>query len=501
MPPATLLGVEHEYQLDPVHGPIDFRQLIHTLDIEGARLDPGDVHAYRLRFGAVLTADGVTAEVATPPVPLTANCADTLIDLQQAGLRELERVLPADTPIFGYSTHISVSVPDELNDKLCALYARTFGPALIFQFHSIQTEGIYIRPRPGRIEFCGNYLSDDRLRSAVTFAGASVEACLASLRGAPSALAALPDYLELVIEADPIRYGLHLSANSFTAGAGSRDQDLLLHSSDGTTTTLGESLQRSWQAVQPFLPPPPPTSEASHTEHPTRPASDLESPGSPGGAAVASRPTTANLGQNAVAAYGAILDRVERPRYSVSAAVAVWDFTVFQVSAPARSAYVAVPRTELPSFWAELKEGDHDAQIEAFLETEAGSHVLRTNDQTHGFGLWDHLAVGQQLLAPERLPSPQALGLNAHRIVRPSNDVGGTSKGPRPAAGGDTTGPATTSTVATTEDTTRPGKRPRILVPAPPRTSVPAGDPPTPIRAGRASRRLSSIRAALARSR
>lgn len=463
-----LVGVEHEYQLDPLRGPLDFRQMIHTLGIDGARLDPGDVHAYRLRSGVVLTADGVTAEVATPPVPLVPDFVESLVDLQQAGLRELTRALPEGTPVFGYSTHISVSVPDALNDELCALYARTFGPALMFQMNSIRTEGIFIRPRPGRIEFCGNYLPDDRLRSAAVFAAASVAACFAHLEGSSTALAALPDDIEVAIGTDPIRYGLYLLADSFSPGVSEREQDLLLRAGSGTVS-LGELLRQSWSAVQAFLPDTPPAEDFA-SDGRSYPRRDLgESPAS--GATTAVRPTIAYLGRPELAAYGAILEPVARPRFGVSAVAAVWDFTILEIADHARTGYVTVPRALLPAFWTELTEGARDAQIEDFLDAGAHGRVLETNHQTQQFGLWDDLVVSQRLLSPERLPSPAA-------SARATSEVGGTSeRSPAAPASGTSSGPAPTSTIATTEGAARPGKRPRSLIPG--HTGAPVDETPT----------------------
>jgi len=450
----VLVGVEREFQLDPARGPIDFRRLIHTLEIDGARLDPGDVHAYRLRSGAVLTADGVTAEVATPPVPVTSDFANALIGLQQAGLEELTRVLPEGIPVFGYSTHISISVPDDLNDELCALYARTFGPALMFQMNSIRTEGIFIRPRPGRIEFCGNYLSDDRLRTATAFAAASVEACLAHLGGSDSALAALPHDLDVVIGSDPIRYGLQLSAASFAPGTTARDQDLLLTSGSGRIT-LGELLQNSWQAIQPFLPGPRGAAEGHGTRDRATSPSDPSMPRGPGTTAVSTRPARTDLEQSAVAVFGAILNPVVRPRFSVSAVVAVWDFTIFEVSSERRIGYVAVPRTLLPAFWSELAGGERDAAIEGFLDAEERGRILETNDQTRESGLWDDLVISQRLLSPERYPSE-----SAPQAIAVSSVPGATTERGASSAGATGTASAAGDQPVAAEAAARPGKQP-----------------------------------------
>ena len=64
--PGEFIGIEQEYNLSGHGQQLDFRSIIHTLPINGRRLDPGDVNAYRLRSGLALTADGAEPELATP---------------------------------------------------------------------------------------------------------------------------------------------------------------------------------------------------------------------------------------------------------------------------------------------------------------------------------------------------------------------------------------------------------------------------------------------------
>ncbi len=471
MQSATLAGVEHEYQLDPARGPLDFRRLIHSLDIDGKRLDPGDVDAYRLRSGAVLTADGVTAEVATPPVPVTQDFADALIASKQTGLQELIRVLPDGTPVFGYSTHLSVSVPDDVNDELCALYARTFGPALMLLMNSLGTEGIYIRPRPGRIEFCGNYLSDDRLRVAAEFVVGSVAALLAHLEGPGATLGAMPGEIEVDVGSDPVRFGLYLSSNSFAAGRSTKDEDRIVGTATGTVR-LGELLERSWRTVQPFL------SEGVDAIRPVVGRRDESRRGSTSGSSWNRRSDiesasggqrTALLERTSLAVYGAVADEVTRPCFTVSPAVAVWDFTIFRLASDARTAYVCVPRALLSGFWVELAAGERDADLDSFLRSETKGRVLERNTQTQAFGLWDDLVIGQRLLAPERLPvrPPPRPGLGSRlratlsSAARPRNEIAATTEpGSGSAPTGGSAGPSATSLASSSDTSARPGKLP-----------------------------------------
>ncbi len=459
---SELAGVESEYQLIGPRGPIDFRDLIHSLDLDGARLDPGDAFAYRLRTGVVLTADGAAAEVAIPPEPLAPGFADTLTEWQNVGLRELTSVLPPRTKTFGYSTHISVSVPDQFNDELCQLYAHTFGPALMFLMNSIGTEGIYIRPRPGRIEFCGAYLSGDRLKTAAAFAVGSVRACEAYLRGSEDALGDIPRDLQVELQPDPIRFGWQLTSACFQNQESQTEADLLL-SRPASEIRLSQLLQQSWQATRPFLP------RESDSEPSKFTASALPSPDASGQTATSRQPaSSASVHDSpALGIYGAILADVVRPDFSVSARVAVWDFTIFKITGGSRTAYACVPRPLLSAFWDQLARGQRDAELGDYLRGPSKSGVLAENRQTSEFGLWDDLVVSQRLLRPERLPYRRRPLAGLLSRIRPAARSAGRpfdlfergapdSRQSQAGGSGSLTGINPTSE----EESGRPGKRP-----------------------------------------
>ena len=65
-----VVGLEHEYRVIDGDKKLDFRAVIHSLDLGQPRLDPADPYAYRLATGAKLTCDKEEAEIATPPIPI-----------------------------------------------------------------------------------------------------------------------------------------------------------------------------------------------------------------------------------------------------------------------------------------------------------------------------------------------------------------------------------------------------------------------------------------------
>src|SRR3990172_1050795 len=164
---GSLIGVEHEYRVFGADGrQADFRALIHSLEWDGLHLDPGDLNAYRLRSGLVVTADGMEGETASPPVETGTGFADEVVAWAAEGRQELERGLGPGYRLEGYSTHLSVALPDENAEDIARLYALTFGLVFARLVEGPESLGVYVRPRPGRLELCGEYVDGERLRLA-----------------------------------------------------------------------------------------------------------------------------------------------------------------------------------------------------------------------------------------------------------------------------------------------------------------------------------------------
>ena len=168
---GTRVGVEHEYRvLDRSGAPVDFRSIIHGLGIDGVRADPSDPNAYRCPWGGVITCDGHEAEVATPPVDLGPGFVGRVITSTEDGRRALEAVLPGGLSLEGYSTHMNVSLHSRRDDRLARRFARTFGPALVLLLDRAESPGLLVRPRPGRLELCGEFADGAELAAALGLA-------------------------------------------------------------------------------------------------------------------------------------------------------------------------------------------------------------------------------------------------------------------------------------------------------------------------------------------
>jgi hypothetical protein len=201
-------GVEHEYEVrDAAGAVVDFRTTADELDL-GRRLDPGDPHAHRGPWGGVVTADGREAEVVSPPVPVGPSAPDAVHAYVAAGRAHLDAHLPEGATLTGYSTHISTAVPDGVVPRVATLVVRHLSPALMLLLDRRTSPGLLIRPRPGRLEVCGEFAHGRTLRIAVAVVVAAGRLCEAGRDG-------LPPRLLLRTERSKQRFGTYVDRSAF----------------------------------------------------------------------------------------------------------------------------------------------------------------------------------------------------------------------------------------------------------------------------------------------
>jgi hypothetical protein len=173
-------GVEHEYRLWAAHGLVDFRRLIEEVAGQVAPLDPGDPRARRLPSGVALTADGHEAELATPPLPVERSTplqVDMLLRSERTELRDVAAAHGV-TRLTGFSTHVNVSVEDDLVVPLGRELVERCSAALAAVTEPPESWGIFVRPRRGRLEIGSEYVEGRRLQAAITLACSCVAALL-----------------------------------------------------------------------------------------------------------------------------------------------------------------------------------------------------------------------------------------------------------------------------------------------------------------------------------
>jgi hypothetical protein len=415
-PAGKVIGLEHEYRVFEGTRAVDFRSLVHRLDLARPRLDPADPSAYRLASGAALTADEAEAEIALPPTLVRQGCGYRLAEAAASERRDLLSRLPARARLEGYSTHISVAVRPSCSVMIAKLYATTFSAALMLLMDSASSPGLLVRPRPSRLELGGEFVDGDRLAIAAIFAVGSVRACQRRLeRGA--GLAGFPERLRVEVERDDQRYGWFVCRSAFATDLYLGGRFAQLARRRGSTISAQAHLERCWAAARPTLvedisekeldlvdmvvfgtvPLPAPTPSVARTDDSCVETSFFTRDAADGG-------------------FGFALEAHSRPGYELAPVMLTWDRAVFVVSNPTRDrfAYANVPAPLLRNFASQLDEGILDKTITSYLALPSRRRRLDGASTATKAALFDHLAPRAGLLVPER--KPRAAGRQRKRF-------------------------------------------------------------------------------------
>lgn len=398
---GRLVGIEHEYRvlLDGLQ--IDFRRIIHRLRVPGLRIDPADPNAYRCDWGGTITADGREAEIAIPPVARASGFTDVVDAWCGAGHDALASILPARHSLVGYSTHISVAMPTAVAHRLSKLYAVTFAPTLMLLMDRRGSPGLLIRPRPGRLELGGEFVAGEALRAALAFAVGSL---LALARGiAPARLGART-------ESAVRRYGLFVPRDAF--GPDLYEEGRAARFANGETAA--ERLAASWALARPQL-----DASGADLRVADRVVAGLD--GLP--SERSTRPRVGRTPHRAVSPFAGIRREIARPAFIARAAVATWDFVVYELRFADRALFACVPRDELDVFRTRLELGALDAAIAARARRRWPRTSLHDARQTNRLAYYDTLGEPYRLLAAEH-PSTVSLppGVPSFLSNRPGKD-------------------------------------------------------------------------------
>jgi hypothetical protein len=405
---AVLVGVEHEFRVMRGTAPVPFDRLIDSLDLGRRFLDPTDANARRLPSGAAVTCDDAEAEVALPPIAVAPGFTSALDELAQRERAALQARLEDDVRLVGVSTHLSVSVPAAaaVTDALARLYARTFAPALMLLLDRRESWGVYVRPRPGRLELCGEFARGERLQAAAAFAVGSTQACLAVVDGRAPA-SSIPPRLALATTPAPSRFGYTVWRTALGADLYAAGRTAQLPLAAGGTTTAQAQLEAAAGSVFRAL-----HSTARADVRPLEhfvhgefalplPTTRLESVPTPGDRSTAAPASTTRPGD--ANPFGRVALPLRRPGYEMAPVMITWPLVVLVAAAlpDRRRAFVCLPREHLVGFLRALDRGRLDRVIVDYLHERPGRVRLEHREQAASPGLYDRLGRRRDLLAEE----------------------------------------------------------------------------------------------------
>jgi hypothetical protein len=422
-PEALLVGLEHEFCVLDRERTVDFRSIVHRIDVDGRRVDPGDPNAYRCAWGGLITADGNEAEIAIAPVELAPGFVAQVSVRAEIARRQLTRALPDPLVLRGYSTHLSVATPPHLAHRVTSLYTRRFAAPFMMLLDRPQSPGLLVRLRPGRTELCGEYATDAALRGASAFAAGSVLACARAARDRRFRRM-LPAALDTRLAPAAQRTGWFVDRAAFGTDLYATGRATRLRSGRHVLTAQ-QQLEVAWAVARAELEGIVAPADLADADDVVRGAVPLAIEHEP---APATPDRTAPQPVDTASAFGAALTHRARPFGTVEAIVVSWDLVVFAVHG-ARPAYIGVPRHALVPFLSRLDDGHLDADLAAFLAAPARGRVLWHAADVSEPAVFDALGPTDALVPREPPPGAPAGGVAG--VIKRMQDGGGPGRGER----------------------------------------------------------------------
>ena len=393
------VGLEHEFRVSAANGEaVDFRGLINGLRLGQPNLDPADPNAFRLPSGAAVTCDGREAEIALPPITVAPGFTREVRSRAESERVALAARLAPGFEIEGVSTHISVSVPNGLARDVCRLYAHTFAPQMMLMLDRRDSPGLLVRPRPGRVELGGEYITGGALSAATLFAVGSVLACERALRGHE---ASMPPSMAVALEPARARFGWYVDRRAFGGDLYAEGRSALLTDIDDRHLTAQELLELAWEAARRALGQLADARERADTASTVTGAVPLPCEG-----LVQDRAARDHLQALPQSAYGAATQTRRRPMAEIAPVMLTWDVCAFVVldRPQARTCFAVVPGQQLAGFLHDLDAGHLDRTITAFLRRPpSGSRPASIADIDRP-RLYDELGPRLALVAAEYGP-------------------------------------------------------------------------------------------------
>lgn len=376
---------------------LDFRRHIHSMELGRRDLVPGAPFAYWRPTGAIVTADRMEAEIATPPVVLGPGFATALDGWMAWERTQLAQRIRPHT-LRGDSTHINVTLPSDVDpDAVADLFATRFSVGLMLLMDRPVSPGLLVRPRPFRLELGGEYVVGAALRAATTYAVGATLACVDAARRGTDV--DLPAMLELWLERNVLRYGWYVARTAFGPGDLYVDgRRLAITAIDGRRLVADDVFRWGWAAARRFVGPYVDPADLEETDAFVDGGVPLLIERQGIDEATVARPSPA------ASPFGRALPPRERPGYDVAPVMVTWEAGVFLISRSDRgcSAFAVVPGRALDRFLSALDRGALDTLIHRYLATRPTGRRVLDWESARVPGLHDAIGLRAALLAPER---------------------------------------------------------------------------------------------------
>lgn len=255
-----------------------------------------------------------------------------------------------------------------------------------------------MRPRPGRLEICGEFADGVRLRAVSAFVAGSVRATVRGLGGERSLL---PPALFLRARPSSDRFGLYVSRHAFGEDLYAAGRWANLTRYGGRTITTQEQLSLAFESCRIAL-----GEDASDEDLAllARMVAGSEALGIEEEQRPEAPPPVAALMNSAL--FGGVVDPLSRAGYTLMPVVAPWPLTVFRAVAPGRTAYIAIPRDWLPAFEEAGGAGRLDEVLRAYLGMPPSGRRLASAAQAAAPGIYDEIGPAYCFSPANGIPAP-----------------------------------------------------------------------------------------------
>ncbi|MBM7785521.1 hypothetical protein [Tenggerimyces flavus] len=355
----------------------------------------------------MITADGREAEIATPPATLAPGFTNRLSDWLARGRNELDATLGADFLVDGGSTHVNVEVADRRATSIAKRFVARHSLAMMLLLDRKHSPGLLVRPRRGRLELGGEYVTGPQLVAATVFAAAAVMDCQRVGRRST--------YGRFVVEPARERFGYYVDRRAFGG-------DLY---ATGRATIIGRrtaqwNLQRSWEIVRRDAATFATDTELATTDTVVRGDHPLP----------CERPDIDDANHGTFTSWGADLtaDR-RRLAFSLVAVLATWEQVVFELTHRERTWLLAVPAERASKLVSLFAGGQLDELLRRIVATpDTAFSPLLAAEQVGRGGVFGSLGNDTTLQPLERMPGTGLIGGNGaggredkHRTEEPRN--------------------------------------------------------------------------------